>query len=236
MNTTKRLVGYLSFCSAAILMIACANQMEPAKNDIDNINATLKVASAEAQKYVPDQFAAVQSKVAALTTSFANKDYAAVVAAAPGVLSEVNGLAAEAAAKKDEALKALGKQWRSLADSVPQSVKAVQAKIDSLSNKHVPKDVDLGSAKAGLADASAAWDRAETAFKSGNQEDAVAAAKDAQSKLDSAAAALKLDLTQSNPRSASDTLVPSPMMMWSSKRMSTSASASRTRCVISSSA
>ncbi len=41
---------------------------------------------------------------------------------------------------------------------------------------------------------------------------------------------------QSNPRSASDTLAPSPMMMWSSSRMSTRPSASLTRWVINSSA
>ena len=41
---------------------------------------------------------------------------------------------------------------------------------------------------------------------------------------------------QTSPRSASDTQIPSPIMMWSRSRMSTSASASLTRCVMSSSA
>jgi hypothetical protein len=61
--------------------------------------------------------------------------------------------------------------------------------------KHAPKDVDLGAAKTGLTDASAAWDKAQSAFKSGNPADAVGAAKDAQSKLNAAAEALKLTLT-----------------------------------------
>ena len=87
--------------------------MEPAKNALDNINATLAAVSADAQKYVPDQLAGAQAKVAALTASFDKKDYAAVVAGAPAVLAEVNGLAGAAAAKKDEMLKALGDEWRS---------------------------------------------------------------------------------------------------------------------------
>jgi len=53
----------------------------------------------------------------------------------------------------------------------------------------------MSSAKSGLADASAAWDKAQSAFKSGNPADAVAAAKDAQTKLNAAAEALKLSLT-----------------------------------------
>jgi hypothetical protein len=196
MKSNQRIAGFLTLCSIAFLFVACANQMEPAKNALDNINTTLNSVSADAQKYVPDQFAAAQTKLAALTASFEKKDYAAVVAGAPAVLAEVNGLSGAAAAKKDEMVKALGNEWRSLAASVPQSLSAVQARIDALSKtKHVPKDIDLGTAKSGLADATSAWDKAQEAFKAGNPEDAVTAAKDAQAKVTSAAAALKLNLT-----------------------------------------
>jgi hypothetical protein len=196
MKSNQRITGFLTLCSAAILFVACTNQMEPAKNALDNINTTLNSVSADAQKYVPDQFADAQTKVAALSASFEKKDYAAVVAGAPAVLAEVNGLSGAAAAKKDEIVKALGNEWRSLAASVPQSLSAVQTRIDALSKtKHVPKDVDLGAAKSGLADAISAWDKAQEAFKAGNPADAVTAAKDAQGKLASAAAALKLNLS-----------------------------------------
>ncbi|HXI49747.1 MAG TPA: hypothetical protein VNH39_14300 [Steroidobacteraceae bacterium] len=195
MNSNQRIPGFLAFCSVAVLFVACVNQMEPAKNALDNINTTLNSVSADAQKYVPDQFTQAQGKVAALTASFEKKDYATVVARAPAVLAEVNGLAGAIAAKKDEMVKALGKDWRSLAASVPQSLTAVQTRIDALSKtKRAPKDVDLNAAKSGLADATSSWDKAQAAFKSGNPEDAVTAGKDAQTKLASAAAALKLTL------------------------------------------
>jgi hypothetical protein len=196
MKSNQRTTKFLIFCSVAILSVACANQMEPAKNALDNINSTLNSVAADAQKYVPDQFTDAQGKLAGLTASYEKKDYAAVVAGAPAVLAQVNGLAGAVAAKKDEMVKALGNEWRALVASVPQSVSAVQARIDALSKtKHVPKDVDLGAAKSGLADATAAWDKAQEAFKAGNPADAVTAAKDAQSKVASAAAALKLNLT-----------------------------------------
>jgi hypothetical protein len=170
--------------------------MEPAKNALDNINSILKAVSADAQKYVPEQFAQAQSKAAALTASFEKKDYTAVIAGAPAVLAEANGLAGAAAAKRDEMVKALGNEWRSLAASVPQSLSAVQSRIDDLTKtKRVPKGVDLAGAKSGLADATSAWDKAQEAFKSGNPADAVTAGKDAQGKIASAAAALKLNPT-----------------------------------------
>ncbi|MGB6354364.1 MAG: hypothetical protein WBF21_10330 [Steroidobacteraceae bacterium] len=197
MKTARNIAQYLALYSTALLIIACANQMEPAKNALDNINNTLAAASTDAQKYIPDQLASAQSKVAALSASFDKKDYAAVVAGAPAVLAEVNGLAGAAAAKKDEILKALGNEWRSLDASIPQSVTAVQTRIDELSkSKHVPKGIDLAAAKSGLADATSAWEQAQTAFKSGNAADAVPLAKDAKSKVESAATALKLNLPQ----------------------------------------
>jgi hypothetical protein len=171
--------------------------MEPAKNALDNINTQLTAVSADAQKYVPDQYAQAQTKVAALQASFDKKDYQAVIAGAPAVLTEINGLSTAAAAKKDEMVKAVGNEWRSLAASVPASVTAVQSRIDALTkSRHVPKDVDLKAAKSGLDDANASWSKAEDAFKAGNPDDAVTAGKDAQSKIASAAAALKLTLPQ----------------------------------------
>jgi len=196
MKSNQRIAGFLTLCSIAMLFVACANQMEPAKNALDNINSTLNSESADAQKYVPDQFADAQTKLAGLSASFEKKDYAAVVAGAPAVLAEVKGLSGAAAAKKDEMEKALGNEWRSLSAAVPQSLGAVQTRIDALSKtKHVPKDIDLGAAKSGLADATSAWGNAQEAFKAGNPADAVTAGKDAQGKVASAAAALKLNLT-----------------------------------------
>lgn len=197
MKSIRDIAKYVVLCSATILIVAsCTNQMEPAKNAINNIKATLAAVSPDAQKYIPDQLAAAQSKLDQMTASYEKKDYASVLAAAPAVLAEVNGLAGAATAKKDENLRALGTEWRSLAASIPQSVTAVQTRIDALSKtKRVPKDIDLGAAKSGLSDATSAWEKAQSAFSSGNAEDAVTAAKDAKSKLDSAAAALKLNLT-----------------------------------------
>ena len=200
MKSTRKITKCSALCSAVILFVACTNQMEPAKYALDKINGTLSSVSADAQQYVPDQLASAQSKVAELTASYDKKDYAAVVKSAPAVLAEVNGLAGVAAAKKDERVRELGNEWRSLAASVPQSVTAVQTRIDALAKaKRAPKDVDLTAAKSGLADATSAWENAQSKFQSGGVEDAVAAAKDASGKLASAAGALKLELPHTGP-------------------------------------
>jgi hypothetical protein len=197
MKSTRNIASYLVFACAALLFAACANQMEPARKALADINVALDSVSADAKKYIPDQLTAVQSKVAELTASFDKKDYAAVVTGAPPVLAEVQGLGTAATAKKDEIAKALGNEWTGLAASVPQVVDAVNTRIDTLSKaRRVPKDIDLTAAKSGLADAKAQWETAQSAFKSGNVADAVTAAKDAKTKAESAATVLKLTLPE----------------------------------------
>jgi len=48
MKSNQRIAGILTLCSVAILFVACANQMEPAKNALDNINTTSNSVSADA--------------------------------------------------------------------------------------------------------------------------------------------------------------------------------------------
>jgi len=195
----KNIAKYLVFASATLLFAACANQMEPARTALAEINTAVDAVSADAKKYVPDQLTSVQSKVADLTASFDKMDYSAVVTGAPSVLAEVQGLASAVSAKKDEAVKALNDEWTGLAASVPPLLETVKTHVDDLSKaRHPPKDIDLVAAKAGLADASAQWEKAQSTFKTGNVADAVTAAKDSKAKAESAAGVLKLNLSGTN--------------------------------------
>jgi hypothetical protein len=171
--------------------------MEPAQSVLKNINVSLDSVSADAKTYVPDQLTAAQGKVADLTASFDKKNYAAVLTGAPAVLAEVQGLASAAAEKKDEIAKELGNEWRELAASIPQLLEAVSTRVDALSKiKQASKNIDLTAGKSELADATTLWATAQSTFKFGNLADAVAAAKDAKTNVELAAAALKLTLPE----------------------------------------
>ncbi len=186
----------LVVAAVAVLAVACANQMEPAQKALDGLNNAVAAADAAgAGKYIPDQFGAVQGKVAELKAAFDKKDYASVLKGAPGLLGEAQALVGAAAAKKDEVVKAATAEWGTMANSLPQLVAAVKSRVDVLGrSRRLPAGVDLESAKAGLAEATSLWDKSQQAYSAGNVEDALDAAKQTKAKAEAAAAALKLQL------------------------------------------
>jgi hypothetical protein len=191
--------------SLMILMLAaCAGQKVPAEKLLAEIQATITAASTEAAKYVPDELMAVQTQMGALQASFDKKDYAAVVTGAQAVLGAAQSLATDAAAKKDEVLKALNDRWTALAGSVPGNLTAIENRVDFLSkkaNKKAAAGIDVDGARSALGDAMSLWSKAQAAFASGNMDEAVNTAQNVKSKVDALAATLKLDLAAATGKS-----------------------------------
>ncbi|MBS0375833.1 MAG: hypothetical protein JSR73_14740 [Proteobacteria bacterium] len=179
---------------AGLVLAACANQMEPAKKLIADVEAAVAAAGADAQQYIPEQVSSVNQKLADLKAAFDKQDYKTVLAGAPALVTEAKGLADAAAAKKKEVLEALGAQWTQLAADLPQAVSAVESKLTAIAKtKKLPSGVTkdgVAAAKAGLAQAKGAWDEAKAAFTAGNVQAALDKAKGVKSTLADAAAKL----------------------------------------------
>jgi hypothetical protein len=165
----RKTVGFLAV-AAALLLSACASQMEPAQKAIAGIDSAVSAAAPDAGKYVPDQLAAVQKKLDDLKTAFANKDYATVVTGAPAVMTEAQGLLGAAMLKKDEVVKAMSAQWPALAASLPGLVTSVTNKVNALAKmKQAPAGVDVAAAKASIADAGTQWTKAHCGIRRGQR-------------------------------------------------------------------
>ena len=195
-----RTARFLAVFVAGLALAACANQMEPAKKLLGDVEAAVTAAGAEAQQYIPDQVASVNKKLAELKTAFDKQDYKAVITGAPALLTEAKGLTDDAAAKKKEVLEALGAQWTQLATELPQAISAVEAKLATLAKaKKLPAGISkdgVDSAKAGLAEAKTAWAEATASFGSGNVQAALDKAKGVKAKLEEASAKLGLSAAQ----------------------------------------
>lgn len=185
---------FLAALVASLALVACANQMEPAKKAIADVEAAVAAAGADAQTYVPDLLGGVNQKLADLKAAYDRKDYKAVLAGAPAVLTEAQGLAGAAAAKKQEITAALGAQWTGFSTDLPQQVAAIESRLGMLNKSRklpdgVTKDT-LAAANAGLDEAKRMWGEATSAFAAGDLQKAVDTANGVKAKANELMAAL----------------------------------------------
>jgi hypothetical protein len=193
MQLSQRAPHFVMLGLVGLMTVACAKNQEAARQALAEIDNFVKQVSTDAPRYLPEQAAIVQSKVAALKASFDLEDYSAVLAGSPAVLAAAKGLVAAVSAKKREATARLVREWTTLDASLPPLVAAVRVRIDLLTRTNRQRNgIDLSRAKASFADGNALWDEAESAYESGQIEDAVALLKDAKPKAEAAAAALQL--------------------------------------------
>jgi hypothetical protein len=202
MNLKSAFAGFLSLLMAAVLLAGCANQMEPARKAIADIEAAVAAAGPDAAQYIPDQLQAVTSQVASLKAKFDQKDYKGVLAAAPALLTQAQGLAAAAGTAKQAAeaaaLEALNAEWGTLSADIPAQLAAVTSRVGILSkSKKLPAGLDAATfdaARSGADEATALWNQATAAQASGNLEQAVGAARQVKDKLNAAMAALGMSV------------------------------------------
>jgi hypothetical protein len=192
--------GFMSLAMVAVLLAGCGNQMEPAKNAIAGIEAAIAAAGPDAAQYIPDQLQAVTSQLADLKAKFDQKDYKGVLAAAPALLTQAQGLGGAASSAKQAAqaaaLEAMNAEWGALAADIPAQLAAVTSRVGILSkSKKLPAGLDAASfdaVTAGTAEATTLWEQATAAQAAGNMEQAVTAARQVKGNLDAAMAALGL--------------------------------------------
>jgi hypothetical protein len=188
MKTIQPYTRFLVMVLAAFAVAGCANKMAPAQKAIADIEAAVAAAGEDATKYIPDQVQAVNDQVANLKAMFDKKDYKGVLAAAPALLTQAQGLTTAAAAKKTEMTDMYAGEWSTLASSVPEAVAAIQSRVDVLSkSKKLPAGMDaaaLDGVKTGLAEANTMWSQATEAQAAGDLEQAVTLAQQVKSRTD----------------------------------------------------
>ncbi len=194
--------GFLSLLMAALLLAGCANQMEPAKKAIADIEVAVEAAGPDAAQYLPDQLQAVTSQISDLKMKFDQKDYKAVIAAAPALLTQAQGLVATAGtarqAAEAAALEALNTEWGALSTDLPAQLAAVTGRVAILSkSKKLPAGLDAATfdaAKSGAGEAATLWEQATAAQAAGNVEQAVTAGRQVKEKLNAAMAVLGMSV------------------------------------------
>lgn len=160
----KKLITVL--CCGALLIAGCSLSKAPAQAAIKAAEEALNVVRAEAQQFVPDQLAMLETALGNAKNSFTKGDYNAAIAAAKDIPLKIKDLTAAIEAKKAE----LPMVWESLAKEMPKLIAATKTSVDRA--KGVEKET-LDAAKASVNEMPATWAKAQEAFKAGNLAEAV---------------------------------------------------------------
>jgi len=161
----------------SIAMAACAGQKEPAQNALTELSAALAKVSEVSEKYMPEEFAAVQAQLDGLQASFDGGDYDAVVQGAPATSTAIRQLQADAIIAKAAYAKQMNEEWVETAQTMPDVISSVDKQISRFNaSGRLPKGLDRDGYKQAVAsfdEAKKIWTTAAEAGNAGNYEEAV---------------------------------------------------------------
>ena len=178
----------------ALAMAACASQKEPAQQAITDLDAALAKVAEMGEKYMPEEYAAVQAQLAGLKTSFDGGDFDAVVAGAPKAAAAIRKLQADSIIAKADVSRKLNDEWVEFARTMPDTIVSVDRQISKVSSSgRMPKGMDragFNQLVAGFDEAKKTWATAAEAGNAGKFEEAVMQSRQVKEVVDATMQAL----------------------------------------------
>ena len=178
----------------ALTMAACASQKEPAQQAITDLDAALAKVAEMGEKYMPEEYAAVQAQLAGLKTSFDGGDFDAVVAGAPKAAAAIRKLQADSIIAKADVSRKLNDEWVEFARTMPDTIVSVDRQISKVSSSgRMPKGMDragFNQLVAGFDEAKKTWAAAAEAGNAGKFEEAVMQSRQVKEVVDATMQAL----------------------------------------------
>jgi hypothetical protein len=182
--------GSRAFRAAALAAVllglaACASQKEPAEAALADLEAKFQAAGAEIQKYLPERYAEVESRIASLRESIASQDYGDVVAGASAAADDLKRAVAESRIRRAQVMVEMESEWTELSKSMPAMIAAMDKKI-SAQRGRAPQGMTAEAWKQTIAEYDAAreaWGSAAAQMSNKTFEATVLAARNAKAKV-----------------------------------------------------
>jgi len=185
MTTGSKAFRAAALAAVLLGLAACASQKEPAEAALAELETKFSQAGTEIQKYLPERYAEVESRIAALRASVANQDYGDVVAGASAATDDLKRAVADARIRRAQVLVEMEAEWTELSKSMPAMIAAMDKKI-SAQRGRAPQGMTADAWKQTIADYDAArdaWSRAAAEMSNKTFEATVLAARDAKAKI-----------------------------------------------------
>jgi hypothetical protein len=171
---------------AAALIFAGCGSRGTAQSVLGQSEGILNGMREQAATTAPEELKAAEATLAHMKKSFDEREYKVVVADTPKFNAQVKTLY-DAMAAGQSANAVAAQEWSALSAQVPQSIEAIQARVDSLKPAALPKDVtkvELETAKKDLEIMKASWEEATQAANAGNPVEAASKGRIVQAKTE----------------------------------------------------
>ncbi len=171
--------------AAAMIFAGCGNR-GTAQSVVGQAEGSLTTVREQAAIAAPAELKAAEATLAHMKQNFDERQYKVVVADVPQFNSQMKMLN-EAMATNETARLAASQEWSTLNTEVPQSIEAIQARVDSLKPNALPRDVtkeELDTAKTELDTMKATWAEATAAAGAGNPVEATDKGRIVQAKAE----------------------------------------------------
>lgn len=171
--------------AAAMIFAGCGNR-GTAQSVVGQAEGSLTTVREQAAIAAPAELKAAEATLAHMKQNFDERQYKVVVADVPQFNSQMKTLN-EAMATNETARLAASQEWSTLNTEVPQSIEAIQARVDSLKPNALPRDVtkeELDTAKTELDTMKATWAEATAAAGAGNPVEATDKGRIVQAKAE----------------------------------------------------
>ena len=171
--------------AAAMIFAGCGNR-GTAQSVVGQAEGSLTTVREQAAIAAPAELKAAEATLAHMKQNFDERQYKVVVADVPQFNAQMKTLN-EAMATNETARLAASQEWSTLNTEVPQSIEAIQARVDSLKLNALPRDVtkeELDTAKTELDTMKATWAEATAAAGAGNPVEATDKGRIVQAKAE----------------------------------------------------
>jgi hypothetical protein len=169
-ESTMKLYKALLPLAAAIAMAGCEQGRGSAEAVIAQADTVISQVKEEATITAPAELKVAEGTLAHMKQNYESHEYQAVIDEVPDFNAQIEAMKTAATVKQ-----AATTEWSTLNTEVPQSIDAIQARVDSIKPAALPKDVtkeELATAKTELETMKATWAEATTAASAGNTAEA----------------------------------------------------------------
>lgn len=165
----RKFSAFLPLAAAAFLITGCGDK-GPATNAVALATESVEKVRVDAAQYAPKELAATDATLARMKENLAKEQYKAVLKDIPEINANYK-VAVETTESNKTLIAAAQNEWQELNTEVPKTVEELDARVATLSEGKLPKEVTketLASAKTELEGMKATWAEATAAATAGD--------------------------------------------------------------------